>query len=210
MNFTNPIVNDFPLAMWENIDMFNREVYSASFKTGSGDQAEVRKNTYINDMVNDTRNAIVNNTSVAQGSGRKITYSPTLSRATLKPYNFILLVLEQAKDLMKWLETEQFEIIIRSKFDQTKTMSNDSFIANQLHFMNSMADTVQNKLIEDKNKWQNEKDALEKEYQAKKAQLEQAILDKRNAIGKLEQTRQGKQQIIENHITELEKRYIVQ
>lgn len=210
MSYTQPLYHTFPQAMWENIDLFSRGVYANSFKASVGDQSQVKQNSYIYEMFDDASSRVVNNNTVSYGQGRKITYAPSLARARLKPMNFLITVLEQARDFLKWAESDQFPVEFRSNFDSSKTANNEEFIQSQLQFMNSMSDTVQKELINDKIEWQQKKDELSAEIEAKNKALNEAIEAKRVMVKNLVNAKSLKDTTIKNYVTELEKRYITE
>lgn len=75
--------------MWENIDLFNREVYAHSFKAGIGDQTQVKTNSYINEMLNDTTGSIVQNNTTVYGNGRKNKPKSYSSKRNAETFKFL-------------------------------------------------------------------------------------------------------------------------
>lgn len=175
-------------------------------------------NSFIARYINDTTGFVANIRKAGQVSTvngmfyvkREVAFEANKARATYKSMFYFISVLKQARDFLLWAESDNFEVRVESNFDFTKIQSNEQFIQNQLNFMNSMSDTVQREITNEKIEWQKKKDELLAEIESKKQNLANAIDAKRAMVKNLLNAKAGKDATLNNYIVELEKRYITE
>lgn len=165
--------------MTDGIDAYARNLLTKY----NGDKTKVFSETLIESYYNDPYACIVDNKlTYKAGRGYSMTLKGTDARCRLKPMAFIINVLEQAIDFLKWAESDNFDISFTSNFDSSKIENNESFISNQLNFMNSLTDKVQEAISNERQEWQDKKDSIKKEIEEKKQILANAIKEKRAVV----------------------------
>lgn len=224
------VLNYYLLIYYQNFSYSSGTYFSEDKNTSTKMDSQARfylttygqnyslSNSWIERFFNDTQGtvawpdmigyvSIVNNWPFVT---KKLNFNPTNGRALYKSMFYFISVLKQARDFLLWAESDNFEVRVESNFDFTKIQTNEQFIQNQLNFMNSMSDTVQREITNEKIEWQKKKDELLAEIESKKQNLANAIDAKRAMVKNLLNAKAGKDATLNNYIVELEKRYITE
>lgn len=114
-------------------------------------------------------------------------FSTTFTSSYYSPNEFIQ-ALKDAIALIGYLELDNVALNIEGNYDGIKTDAYEQILNDQLSFLNNISDRVQNALINEKITGQNKKDELLLILEAKKKELNDTILNKKNNINKMNET----------------------
>lgn len=114
-------------------------------------------------------------------------FATTFTSSYYSPSEFIQ-ALKDAIALIGYLEMDNVALNIEGNYDGIKTDAYEQILNDQLSFLNNISDRVQNALINEKIEGQRKKDELLLVLEAKKKELNDTILNKKNNINKMNET----------------------
>jgi len=144
------------------------------------------------------------NTEGSYGSRYTRTFSTggiplTLTVKLFSPNSF-LAELNEALNVILWLESESVSLNLEGNTDGVKTDSFEQVLNDQLLFLNNLSDKVENSLIAEKAEGQARKDELLLKIDEGKINLQAAINDKRKNIATTKESESKLQTLIKNRI----------
>jgi hypothetical protein len=101
---------------------------------------------------------------------------------TYPSLNNVLTQLSDALALITWLESESVAINVEGNYDGIKTDAYEKLLSDQLNYLNTMSDRVENSLIGSKIDGQNQKDAVQAQIDLRKSDLLKVINQKKADI----------------------------
>lgn len=108
--------------------------------------------------------------------------------------------LNDALAIIQWLESESVALNVEGNYDGIKTDGFEQLLNDQLDYLNSMTDRVENSLIGSKLDGQKQKDAVQAQIDQRRLDLQNVIAQKKADIKKMNEANAKFQSLIQNRI----------